>query len=80
VFAKIFLSGTSRQLQRDIAIWNHKRLLRTPMVVKSDGPLLKFRRWIKQFYPPVEIRYDRDDDNDIDHDHDEKKVELKNII
>ena len=49
--ANILLSATSDQIQRDVVIWNHKKLLRSPLLIKSDGPILKFRRWMKQFYP-----------------------------
>ena len=31
-------------------VWNNKRWIRAPMAVKEDGPILKYRRWMKQFY------------------------------
>jgi cholesterol 7-dehydrogenase len=60
VISKIILFGFSSQFARDIPIWNNKKLLNRPLVIKSDGPILKFRRWMKQFYPRV-IRVSDDD-------------------
>ena len=48
--AKLYLDFTGKQLKKDIAIWNHKKLLNKPCIVKGDGPILQFRRWAKQFY------------------------------
>lgn len=50
VFAKLILKSLAIQFERDIPIWQHKKLLRKPMVVQGDGPILKYRRWMKQFY------------------------------
>jgi hypothetical protein len=35
--------------RQDIAIWEHKRHLRPPFLVKGDGPIERFRRWSRQF-------------------------------
>jgi phenylpropionate dioxygenase-like ring-hydroxylating dioxygenase large terminal subunit len=35
---------------QDIPIWEHKRYLERPLLVKGDGPIGDFRRWAKQFY------------------------------
>jgi len=48
--AKFLLSGLVAQFERDITIWTNKRWIRKPMAIKEDGPLLKFRRYCKQFY------------------------------
>jgi hypothetical protein len=39
------------QWQRDIAIWERKIYRSRPMLVPEDGPMLKLRRWYKQFFP-----------------------------
>jgi len=36
--------------RQDIAIWEHKRHVRPPLLVKGDGPIESFRRWSRQFY------------------------------
>ena len=38
------------QYQNDIMIWENKKFLRNPTLVKGDGPMNKQRRWYKQFY------------------------------
>lgn len=37
---------------QDMAIWENKRYLRRPVLVKDDGPIGKFRSWCQQFYEP----------------------------
>jgi 3-ketosteroid 9alpha-monooxygenase subunit A len=34
---------------QDMAVWEHKRYLKPPMLVKGDGPIEAFRRWSRQF-------------------------------
>jgi cholesterol 7-desaturase len=38
------------QYQNDIMIWENKKFLKNPVLVKGDGPMNKQRRWFKQFY------------------------------
>lgn len=40
----------SSGIYQDIPIWEHKRYVERPMLVKEDGPIADFRRWVKQFY------------------------------
>jgi cholesterol 7-dehydrogenase len=49
--AKIMLNSYHIQFERDIVIWNTKKLLRKPLIIKEDGPILVYRRWIRQFFP-----------------------------
>lgn len=40
---------------------NNHQFLSKPLLVRSDGPMMKQRRWFKQFYTPrVTLQYDRD--------------------
>jgi hypothetical protein len=39
-----------RDFRQDIAVWEGKRFLTTPLLVKSDGPIPAFRRFCAQFY------------------------------
>jgi len=48
--SKFIFKGTLIQFERDFMVWNNKRWIRAPMAVKEDGPILKYRRWMKQFY------------------------------
>jgi len=39
------------QWKNDISIWENKYYKARPMLVPGDGPVLRMRRWFKQFYP-----------------------------
>ena len=47
---EVLMASLINHFERDIPIWNSKRFMRRPLIVKEDGPILKFRRWTKQFY------------------------------
>ena len=49
-YAKLVLLGESIHVERDIRVWNNKRFCSSPVLVKEDSPILKFRRWYSQFY------------------------------
>lgn len=38
------------QFERDVMIWNNKRFLSKPLLVKEDAAILRHRRWFSQFY------------------------------
>jgi cholesterol 7-desaturase len=38
------------QFQNDIFVWENKKFLERPYIVKGDGPMMKQRRWFRQFY------------------------------
>jgi hypothetical protein len=42
-----------RDFQQDIAVWEGKRFMASPLLVKSDGPIAAFRRYSAQFYAPA---------------------------
>ncbi len=44
--AESFLSGVSQ----DIPIWENKRYVDRPVVIKDERTLLDHREWCKQFY------------------------------
>lgn len=37
-------------IYQDIPIWEHKRYVERPLLVKGDGPIAEYRRWVAQFY------------------------------
>ena len=47
---KYLLGEASAQFHDDIAIWERKNYAIKPMLVKSDGPIMKMRAWYSQFY------------------------------
>lgn len=40
----------SSGIYQDIPIWEHKRFVERPLLVRGDGPIMEFRRWAAQFY------------------------------
>lgn len=38
------------QWQNDILVWENKLYMKKPVLVKGDGPVMKLRRWYRQFY------------------------------
>lgn len=50
LLAKFFLLAEAVQVERDIMIWNNKRFVASPKLIKEDAMIAKFRRWYSQFY------------------------------
>ncbi len=42
-----------REVSQDRAVWEHKIFRDPPRLAKGDGPIVPYRRWAKQFYPPT---------------------------
>lgn len=40
----------------DLDIWENKRYLDRPRIVSGDGPIGRYRRWVRQFYPGMPHR------------------------
>ncbi|XP_013885623.1 cholesterol desaturase daf-36 [Austrofundulus limnaeus] len=47
---KFLLKAESIQFERDVMIWNNKKYISKPLLVKEDSTILKHRRWYQQFY------------------------------
>ena len=39
-----------RDVLEDKEIWEHRVPMDAPALIPGDGPIAKFRRWVKQFY------------------------------
>ena len=35
---------------QDKEIWEHRAPMEVPALIRGDGPIAKYRRWVKQFY------------------------------
>ncbi len=46
---------SKRQLMQDAVIWRRKGYIENPILSSTDGPILKYREWYKQFYPENNI-------------------------
>nr|XP_006822277.1 PREDICTED: cholesterol desaturase daf-36-like [Saccoglossus kowalevskii] len=55
--AKFFLFGELVQFERDVMVWNNKRWLSKPLLVKEDQLVAKHRRWYSQFYSENSPRF-----------------------
>jgi hypothetical protein len=49
--AKAFIAEIARQLGQDIPVWENKIYVHPPMLCAGDGPVGKYRKWARQFYP-----------------------------
>jgi nitrite reductase/ring-hydroxylating ferredoxin subunit len=38
---------------QDFEIWSHKRYVHPPQLAEGDGPIGRYRRWARRFYPNV---------------------------
>jgi len=47
------------ELKKDISIWKHRYYGVKPKLTVNEGPVLIFRRWAMQFYPPHEAASER---------------------
>jgi nitrite reductase/ring-hydroxylating ferredoxin subunit len=47
---KAFVAEVDKQMKEDRPIWEHKAHLVRPALADNDGPFMKFRRWMAQFY------------------------------
>lgn len=44
------ISYVCAQFERDVMIWNNKKYVSKPLLVKEDQAIQKHRRWFSQFY------------------------------
>ena len=47
---KAFAAEVDKQVREDKPIWEHKAHLVRPALADNDGPFMKFRKWMAQFY------------------------------
>jgi cholesterol 7-desaturase len=40
------------QYENDVFVWENKAFMRTPQLVKEDGPVRRLRSWYRQFNSP----------------------------
>ncbi|XP_069097404.1 cholesterol 7-desaturase nvd-like isoform X1 [Pleurodeles waltl] len=47
---KFILRAECMQFERDVMIWNNKKYVSKPLLVKEDSAIQRHRRWFSQFY------------------------------
>ncbi|KAL4004999.1 plastin-3 [Sarotherodon galilaeus] len=62
VVPKFILKVECIQFERDVMIWNNKKYVSKPLLVKEDSAIQKHRRWFSQFYSEnsPRLQYQRD--------------------
>lgn len=50
LLARALLPLFRSDIERDFAIWEHKRYVHPPALAEGDGPVGVYRRWARQFY------------------------------
>ncbi|XP_068104771.1 cholesterol 7-desaturase nvd-like [Hyperolius riggenbachi] len=50
IVPKFILKAECIQFERDVMVWNNKKYVSKPMLVKEDAAIAKHRRWYSQFY------------------------------
>ncbi|KAG8539925.1 hypothetical protein GDO81_020114 [Engystomops pustulosus] len=50
IVPKFILKAECIQFERDVMIWNNKKYISKPLLVKEDAAIQKHRRWYSQFY------------------------------
>ena len=47
----VLLKGFLHDIEDDINLWTHMRNPQRPALAKGDGPIFKYHKWSRQFYP-----------------------------
>ena len=55
LIARIAAVGMRHDVHQDFPIWEHKRYVERPTLVKEDGPIGHYRKWASQFYSPFSL-------------------------
>ena len=51
ILNKILVSAQRHDVMHDVVIWRRKTFRPRPLLCRSDGEIMKFRRYCEQFYP-----------------------------
>ena len=48
---RLAFKGLCDEVDSDVPIWESKRYVERPVLAQGDGPIHKYRKWARQFYP-----------------------------
>ncbi len=51
---RFFVSRVKHDVRQDVAIWENKRYQPLPILSRSDGEIMTYRKYCEQFYPDAE--------------------------
>ncbi|XP_072344230.1 cholesterol 7-desaturase nvd isoform X1 [Scyliorhinus torazame] len=57
IIPKFVLKAECIQFERDVMIWNNKKYISKPLLVKEDSAIARHRRWYTQFYSQNSPRF-----------------------
>ena len=52
---RFFISRVKHDVRQDISIWANKRYQPLPILSRSDGEIMTYRKYCEQFYPEAEV-------------------------
>lgn len=52
---RLAFRGLVSEVEADMPIWEAKRYVERPVLAQGDGPIHKYRKWAKQFYPQAAV-------------------------
>jgi 3-ketosteroid 9alpha-monooxygenase subunit A len=52
-YVDMYMDNMKRGFEDDFRIWENKTFREHPVLCEGDGPIMKLRRWYKQFYDPI---------------------------
>ena len=55
-FGRGVFAGMMTQYERDAFVFNQKRFVSKPLLVKEDALIAKYRQWFSQFYSPSSFK------------------------
>jgi nitrite reductase/ring-hydroxylating ferredoxin subunit len=50
IIARAAFAGFCADVMQDFAVWQNKRYVHSPVLATGDGPIMRYRRWTRQFY------------------------------
>lgn len=53
IVARASYRGFAHDVGQDVAIWSNKRYVDPPALAQGDGPVGRYRKWCRQFYPSL---------------------------
>lgn len=54
VLGRTMIETFAYDVSQDFEIWTNKRYVHPPALAEGDGPVGRYRRWARQFYPDLE--------------------------
>jgi len=50
--SRVLCEVATKDFDGDEMVWTHRKFLERPRVLSEDGPVVEYRKWCQQFWPP----------------------------